>query len=163
MRKKLVFTPGNPDPAMLKKIDHKLPIPEICNLCGGKVSVRHFPLWGEGKYPWAYQCESCYARASMHRDTNLPMGTLANRQTRRSRSRCKQSFIAVVESGLMTKKAAYRSLSVIMGIEFSRCHFSMFNSSQCAHAKAICDKWLSDAGKKRSNSPNLWSGEVAGE
>lgn len=87
-----------------------------------------------------YACRPCDARVGCHPGTDKPLGTLANRPLRRSRSRAHAAFDPLwrdAEHRGKARRAAYARLAEAMGIAYQDCHISQFNEAQCEHAVQI--------------------------
>ncbi|MDE9443926.1 DUF3268 family zinc-finger domain-containing protein, partial [Xenorhabdus bovienii] len=62
------FTPWNPNPRAIQRVNDPLPIPTQCRHCCGHVTIAHHTeVFGEvrGRWPWLYVCWSCDARVGM--------------------------------------------------------------------------------------------------
>jgi len=128
----------------LKKVKHALPIPNSCH-CGGVVElVSETEIYGRviSSWPYVYLCRICSARIGLHPKTDLPLGLLSGPKTRQARVRCKESFERIWKLRLMTRNGAYKWLAKEMNIPPHRCHFGMFDISQCEEAKRICDEYM---------------------
>ena len=73
-----------------------------------------------------------------HRDTLLPMGTLADRNLRRKRMEAHSALNRVIASGLMTRKQAYRWLQVRLGLPESEAHIAKFSELRCQKVIDLC-------------------------
>lgn len=143
----VVFTPQKPSQAAINNVSSPLPIPTECNLCGGVVVVKHYnEIYSkhiDAKYPWSYVCTCCDARVGIHKDTNIPLGYLADEPLRIRRIAVKTKFIALYKNRgnyfYGDKSAAYRWLSQTMGLCNKNCHFGFFNTEQCNRAEELID------------------------
>lgn len=122
-----------PNKKHYNRVKDKLAIPTTCH-CGGVVKVKHHSeIYGKpyGDWPWMYVCENgnCRASVGMHPQTDLPLGTLADAQTRGARRAAKQAFLEV--HGHLDKSEAYALLANILGIPKRECHFGWFDKHQC--------------------------------
>jgi uncharacterized protein YlaI len=110
----------------------------MCRYCGKEVEiVNERQIYGKeyGKWPWMYHCAECDARVGMHPDTNIPLGTLADKETRNARKLGKMPFVKVWKSEqIMTQSEAYSQLAAHMDIPASECHFGLFSVEQCRSA-----------------------------
>ena len=90
-----------------------------CPYCGSRAllrpaSVVYGPRAADPAAPY-YVCArypACDSYVAAHRDTRLPMGTLANGELRRKRIDAHRAFDRLWKSGLMTKKQAFLWLQV---------------------------------------------------
>ncbi len=71
---------------------------------GKKASATNAQLYVCGRFP------ACNSYVAAHKGSHLPMGTLANADLRRQRVMAHAAFNRLWESGLMTRKQAYRWL-----------------------------------------------------
>lgn len=112
----------------------RLPIPELCDNCCS-VNIEFVPnsvIYGEpqGEWPYAYLCHDCGASVACHFETRVPMGRLADKTTRRLRSKAHQEFDQIWKSGLMTRDKAYAWLAIQIGLDVSQTHISWLSKDQ---------------------------------
>lgn len=125
----------------LRRVKDALPPPESCHNCGSMVRlVNNAEIYGReyGDWPYAYKCISCDSYVGLHPDTDLPLGTLADKATREARKAYKQAFINVQRREGWGRKQAYAWLAMRMGLPVSECHWGMFSVNQAELAGAIC-------------------------
>lgn len=67
-------------------------------ICGSKAADPAAPYYVCARYP------ACDSYVAAHKDTRLPMGTLADSALRRKRIETHRAFSRLWEDGLMTKK-----------------------------------------------------------
>ncbi|MDE1484376.1 zinc-finger-containing protein [Xenorhabdus bovienii] len=137
------FTPWNPNPKAIQRVNDPLPVPTQCRHCCGHVKIAHHTeVFGKtrhnDKWPWFYVCWSCDARVGMHPDTNIPLGYLADEPTRRARRDGKEEFEEMRKRGNFERTEAYRWLAWRLGISFRKCHFGWFDTDMCNKAANIC-------------------------
>ena len=139
-------TPWNPSKSAIKRVKDTLPIPESCNRCGSNfvVIANNSEIYGRpyGKWPWIYICQDCEARVGMHPFTNIPLGTLADLETREARKSAKSAFYVLKNKQDWNRSQAYYWLAERIGIDVSECHFGWFEVDRCNKAKDICIKAL---------------------
>ncbi|SMF96075.1 Protein of unknown function [Methylomagnum ishizawai] len=138
-------TPWNPSRKAMARVSNPLPAPEQCPYCGGPVQiVNNGEIYGRvyGEWPWAYLCRPCDAYVGMHPFTHIPLGTLADRETREARKSAKAPFEALHRSRLMDRDTAYRLLAERLGIPQAECHFGWFDPDLCARAKQAAESIL---------------------
>lgn len=145
------ITPPHPLPYVsrraLKRVKDSLPIPEDCNNCGLPVElVSNAEIYGReyGDWPYAYRCISCDSYVGLHPDTDLPLGTLADKQTREARKSYKGSFFTLCDFRGWSRNQGYAWLAKQMGIEKSQCHWGMFSVAQAEMAGSICQKAIQE-------------------
>ena len=123
----------------LARVKDRLPAPTRCNCCDGMVElvsnaeIYHGREYGD--WPYAYLCRGCGAYVGLHPNTDVPLGTLADKPTREARKSAKAVFMSLV--GHLFKgdrTAGYAWLAAGMRIDPRRCHFGMFTVEQCAQA-----------------------------
>ncbi|WP_319931557.1 zinc-finger-containing protein [Xenorhabdus santafensis] len=134
-------TPWNPSIRAIKKVKDPLPAPTKCHYCAGSIAiVSHKAVYGQdfGNWPWLYICTTCRAYVGMHPFTDIPLGTLANEETRAARKSCKPHFERIWKSGKLTRTDAYKWLAEKLGIDPGECHFGWFDVDMCEQAKNVC-------------------------
>ena len=115
-----------------------------CPYCGAKATLRpSSAIYGEAAKTdrYLYVCDrypQCDAYVAAHRDTLLPMGTLADRNLRRKRMEAHSALNRVIASGLMTRKQAYRWLQVRLGLPESEAHIAKFSELRCQKVIDLC-------------------------
>lgn len=82
-------------------------------------------------YGMIWLCRPCDAYVGVHRGTETPLGTLANAQLRALRRRAHAFFDRMWKNGGMTRGAAYRRLSEVMGMTKEEAHIGKFDAVQC--------------------------------
>jgi len=85
----------------------------------------------------------CNAYVSAHRDSHLPMGTLADRSLRQKRRQAHIALNQLWEQGLMTRKEAYRWLQVQLGLPESEAHIGHFSEFRCEQVIRLCSRFTS--------------------
>lgn len=149
------LTPPSPLPHVsrkaLQRVMDPMPIPTCCQNCGGAVelvnNIEIYQTQSYGDWPYAYRCVdiACDSFIGLHPDTDLPLGTLADRPTRFARKTCKKPFERIWRGKLMTRKTAYRWLANALGIQPSECHFGLFDVERCHLARDLCEDFLEHA------------------
>lgn len=76
-----------------------------------------------GNYP------ACDSYVAAHQSTQLPMGTLANKNLRRERQAAHASFNQLWKSGLMTKRQAYLWLQAKLDLPECEAHIAKFSEA----------------------------------
>lgn len=123
-----------------------------CPYCGSQAllrpasAVRRNAAPGEMVYVCA-RFPACDAYVSAHRDSRLPMGTLANRPLRQKRRQAHVALGQLQEQGLMKRKEAYRWLQVQLGLPESEAHIGHFSAFRCEQVIDLCGRFT-DACKK---------------
>lgn len=121
--------------------------PTICPHCGECVGlVSNAEIYGReyGKWPYVYLCSGCRAYVGLHPDTDLPLGTLADEETREARKSVKPPFMRICRERFGgDRSAAYSWLAEHMGIDTKACHFGFFDTYQCWMADRLIREALS--------------------
>lgn len=127
-----------------------------CPYCGAQALLRPASvLFGEKAIDPAapyYVCSrypACDSYVAAHRHSNLPMGTLADGALRRKRIDAHAAFKRLWESGLMTKRQAYRWLQVQFGLPESEAHIAKFSTFRCEQVIRLCDSFLNPSAKSQ--------------
>lgn len=123
-----------------------------CPYCGAQASlrpasvVRSHAAPGEEVYVCA-RYPACDAYVSAHRESRLPMGTLADRSLRQQRRQAHIALNQLWKQGLMTRKEAYRWLQVQLGLPEAEAHIARFSEFRCQQVIDLCGRFT-DACKK---------------
>lgn len=140
------YSPFNPNLKAILRVTDPFPAPTECPHCHGPVEITKNSAIYNGKeygeYPWIYLCvnKHCWASVGMHKETNIPLGTLAHAPLRRLRMDAKNEFNPVwQQGGKMSRSEAYSWLAKEMGLPLSACHFGLFNEDQCRAVLEIMD------------------------
>lgn len=86
------------------------------------------PVWVCGNFPL------CDARCGCHKGTHNPLGTLADKETRKLREMVHKAFDTIWKRGSLSRKEAYFRLADCMLIDHHECHVGMFNALRCKAA-----------------------------
>lgn len=117
-----------------------------CPYCGAQASlrpasvVRSHAAPGEEVYVCA-RYPACDAYVAAHRESHLPMGTLADRSLRWKRRQAHIALNQLWEQGLMTRKEAYRWLQVQLGLPESEAHIGHFSAYRCEQVIGLCERF----------------------
>ena len=119
-----------------------------CPYCGAQATLRPASVVHRNAQPGekVYACArypACDAYVSAHRESGLPMGTLANRHLRKKRRQAHIAFNKLWEQGLMTRKEAYRWLQVQLGLPESEAHIGRFSEYRCEQVVGLCNRFAS--------------------
>ncbi len=128
------------DPAAIRRVRDRLPVPTHCRYCQFPVElVNNEVMYGQpaGVWPWAYRCThtKCHAHVGCHPGTAIPMGTLADQETRHARTLAHLALDPL--SSHMTRTQAYKWLAHQLGIKHRQCHISWFDLNTCHLVVAI--------------------------
>jgi len=114
---------------------------ETCPFCGGKVEwVENKQIYGKnyGKSYMIWLCKPCDAYVGCHNNTEKPLGTLANKETREARKKAHAVFDPLWVSGRMSRKKAYRFLSDSFG---KNVHIAQSNVATCFEIIETIKAW----------------------
>lgn len=118
-----------------------------CPYCGAQAilrpasAVRQNAQPGENVYVCA-RYPTCDAYVSAHRESGLPMGTLANRLLREKRRQAHTALNRLWEQGFMSRKEAYRWLQVQLGLPESEAHIGRFSEYRCEQVISLCNRFI---------------------
>lgn len=137
-------SPWNPSRKAIARVKNPMPAPTSCPNCGDRVEVvSNKVIYGReyGEWPWAFRCcnAKCDSYVGLHPFTNIPLGTLANAETRAARKKAKSVFNPLWEDGVMTRNEAYAWLAEQLGIErVDECHIGWFEIRTCHRVFEVC-------------------------
>lgn len=121
------------DPQSVARVKDSLPVPESCRFCSGRVDlVNNAAFYGGREFGWplAYACSECGARVGCHPGTDIPLGTLADKETILARRAAHAAFDPLWQNkGPGTRARAYRDLSKAMGRKAA--HISWMDAADC--------------------------------
>lgn len=136
----------------LLRVKDPIAIPTACRYCDSSVElVENSAIYNGrtfGDWPYAYLCDCCGAYVGLHPDTDLPLGTLADKRTRDARNATKKTFEAIWRDRHMSRTQAYAWLAGKLGISVAECHFGLFEPDQCRAAEAFAQEYLANPGAK---------------
>jgi hypothetical protein len=113
----------------------------ICPYCGEVAEFCSSARVYYGKhYGDIYLCECLPEKAyvGVHKGTERPKGTLANKELRELRKKVHAVFDPIWKEKRKTRSKAYKWLANEMKINTKKCHIGMFNIEQCKQAIQIC-------------------------
>ncbi|MGO5116366.1 zinc-finger-containing protein [Candidatus Avoscillospira sp. LCP25S3_F1] len=119
-----------------------------CPYCGATAYLRPASVaYGERAIPGAklYVCgnyPACDSYVAAHRGTQLPMGTLANKDLRRQRQEAHTVFNQLWNRGLMTKRQAYLWLQARLDLPECEAHIAKFSEVRCRLVIHLCQQFL---------------------
>jgi hypothetical protein len=131
--------------AAVARVLNPLPIPTICPNCGGPVAMQSNSVVYRkeyGQWPFLYRCQdaTCDSYVGLHPKTDIPLGTLANKETRDYRKKAKGLLMPMWEEQGMDRTDVYAWLAGKMGIaDVNQCHIGWFNIEQCKQVIQICN------------------------
>ncbi len=110
-----------------------------CPYCGGKAILRDSAVLYGRSYGNAWVCEyypdDCDAYVGCHKNSDVPLGRLADAELRAAKKRAHAWFDPLWRGGGVGRSKAYRWLARQLGIPEADCHIGMFDVAQC---KRVC-------------------------
>ncbi len=118
-----------------------------CPYCGSKALLRPAQLVRpsaslEDKVYVCARYPACDAYVAAHRDSQLPMGTLADRALRQKRRKAHFALNQLWEQGYMSRKEAYRWLQLQLGLPEAEAHIGHFSEYRCEQVIRLCGRFL---------------------
>lgn len=136
----------------LSRVKDFKPAPACCPNCGAAVHlVSNAEIYGReyGDWPYAYLCETKCSYVGLHPQTDLPLGTLADRDVREARKKAKAVFFQVKARTGWSRNECYGWLASEMCLPKSETHFGFFDAQFCANAQAHCEAFLAKLESKK--------------
>lgn len=78
-----------------------------------------------------WHCLDCDAIVGCHEGTDIPLGRMADKETRAARAEAHAAFDRVWKKGLLTRQAAYVWMSEVLILPLGQAHIGMLNREQC--------------------------------
>jgi hypothetical protein len=109
-----------------------------CRYCGSQV------IFTQNKFGFIYKCIKCDAYVGVHKKTQVPLGTLANKELRHWRGMAHIHFDLLWKYKKFEMKdkngrhKAYAWLAKEMGIKKNDCHIARFDIDECQRVIEIC-------------------------
>lgn len=100
------------------------------------------------KDAFVYVCPrypACNSYIAAHKNTGLPMGSLANGDLRHKRILAHRAFNRLWQEGYMEKGAAYRWLQLQLSLPESMAHIAMFSEYLCDRVISLCEAFTNAA------------------
>jgi hypothetical protein len=96
---------------------------------------------------WMYRCIPCDAYVGCHRGTTKPLGTPADKRTRKLRRQAHAHFDPLWREkagrgGNTARADGYAWLAREMGLSLDECHIGMMGAEQCRQVVRLCKPWL---------------------
>jgi len=149
----------------------------ICHYCGRDAEFVNSELVYGRDLGMIYLCQPCNAWVGVHRGTDKPKGTLANKELRDWRKMAHAAFdplwmrkleIRRRQRGQDYKKvyargSGYKWLREQMGLPKSNCHIGMFDVEQCKQVVEICRNWRERRGTRTQGELGSERGEQSTE
>lgn len=118
----------------------------ICDYCGKRAKYVDSSIVYHGiSYGMIYYCPSCAAWVGVHKGTDKPKGRLANAELRHWKKGAHAVFDRLWRGNRhVSRKKAYKWLSVQMGLPEELTHIGMFDVEQCKQCIELCKKRLEE-------------------
>lgn len=128
-----------------------------CPYCGSRALLRPASVvYGERATDPAapyYVCArypACDSYVAAHRNTRLPMGTLADSKLRRKRIQAHAAFDRLEKNGLMSKRQAYLWLQAKLNLPEQEAHIGKFSTFRCEQVIQLCESFFCRSTGRRS-------------
>ncbi len=131
-----------------------------CPYCGGTAVLRDATyVYGENALPGKlYVCQhypDCNAYVSVHEGTLEPRGTLANGDLRHKRIEAHRLFDQIWQTGILSKKNAYRWMQDKFAMTEKQAHIGNFS-------EYMCDRLIEESKKVLERNKNKKGGKRCG-
>lgn len=104
----------------------------FCPYCKNKaINVTSKEFYGRDYQHNLFVCYECDARVGTHKGTNIPKGTLADKELRELRMQCHQLIDPYWRNGIYSRTEVYDRLSKAMNLPKMSTHIGKFNKEQC--------------------------------
>lgn len=113
-------------------------IPKTCRYCGGKVILTDSSKIFGKSYGKIYMCTNCNAFTGVHKNSNKPLGTLANSILRVKRKEAHQVFDNFWKERNMSRTEGYKWLAEKMDLPFKSTHIGYFEIEDCEKVIELC-------------------------
>lgn len=102
-----------------------------CPICGSTSISLKLTAYG-----YAYECNVCHSTVGCHKGTSMPLGILADEETKKLRMQCHELFDKKWRNP-RERKALYSQLADLLGISPGSCHFAMMDKELLRKALEI--------------------------
>lgn len=114
-----------------------------CDYCGCVAEfVDSAEVYHGRSYGMIYLCRKCNAYVGVHKDTDEPLGKLANAELRKWKMAAHDSFDLLWRNECAPfyrkRKEAYKWLSEQLGLPKDQTHIGMFDIDKCKQVIAVC-------------------------
>ncbi|MGL4631546.1 MAG: zinc-finger-containing protein [Leadbetterella sp.] len=104
---------------------------KICPYCRIESILLDSSVVYKSSYGMIYFCPNCKSYCGCHKGTNKSLGRIANRELREMKKDAHRYFDFIWESGIMSRRDAYRKLSIYLGLPIEYTHIGMFSTETC--------------------------------
>ncbi len=119
------------------KISHRLPRPQVCTECRStNIALQKRSFMGRrthGEWDLIWHCGDCDAMVGCHEGTDVPLGTMANAETRGMRLLAHEAFDPMWRgrNSRLSRDDAYEWMAVVLGVPIANAHIGMLDRHQC--------------------------------
>ena len=130
---------------MQSRFNSYLSIPSLCdNCCSENIKLVPAPKLKFKNFSQMYVCYDCNASVGCHVNSSLPLGKMADKETRQLRVELHTIFDRLWKSDLLSRDKAYCWLARNLEIETEDCHIAWFSKSQLIEAIDLVAKHIAD-------------------
>lgn len=123
----------------------------ICPYCGAvPEKVDSAEVYGGRSYGPILLCRPCGAYVGFHKNSDKPLGRLADAQLREAKKKAHACFDALWQAKMkkgaskpIARGLAYKWLAKEMGLPQEECHIGMMDVHQCEWVVELCAPWVS--------------------
>ena len=147
------------------RVQHRLPRPVKCDCCvSPRVHLQKRSFMGMRVYSeWdlIWHCLDCLALVGTHEGTDIPLGYMADRDTRDARYQAHKVFDPMWRRRKMSKADAYIWMASVLGLPLAEAHIGMLDYEQChrliaavnqlQHQRRHPGHWTQKKRKRRRN------------
>lgn len=149
---------------MKKKRKGVVSSPIRCPYCGSHAVLRSADgIYHENtRNTQLYVCKNypaCDSYVRVHKGTNIPVGTMANRELRALRAEAHRYFDQLYKTGLMSKTDAYAWLADLIAAPLSQAHIGLLGQYYCNLVIEESKKLLAYQEKRKQNQ---WTNKRGG-
>ena len=107
--------------------------PDGCIYCNSPVLFTDSKIVYGTSYGNIYVCSLCDAHVGIHKETDEPLGRLADAELRHWKKEAHDAFDQLWKgkSKIMKRPEAYKIMGSLMKLDPDFCHIGMFNEEQC--------------------------------
>jgi hypothetical protein len=129
------FSGAGNRPFLFKTMRTYLPKPKDCDTCHGlNIQFDNFKCM--------YICKDCNASTGCHKDTDIPLGKMADVETRLLRKRAHLAFDPLWQKRYMARTRAYFWLSSELNINYIDCHIGWLTKDQLKRTIELCTNYI---------------------
>jgi hypothetical protein len=130
---------------MNAQITNALPVPLFCdNCCSENIKLIPAPKYHGKHETQLYACKDCGSSVGCHPGTIIPLGRMADKETRQLRAELHLTFDKLWKMNFFTRSKAYNWLARVLNIQNDCCHVSWLNKHQLEIAIDEVCKYLAN-------------------